>query len=251
MYILSSDYDGTLSLHGSVSAEDRAAIERWRKAGNIFGIISGRGYPSICEEVKRHEVTCDFLICNNGSLIYDGGSEPVDQIAADGKVLQSLVPFIIEAGGWHAAISHASERMVVEIDNGRERNPQDFWITLNDLSGISSFHQLDTRFENDVQAKEFAAKVNQRFGQYVTALPNGASVDMVPAGVNKASGIHRYIALKNVSKEHALVIGDNYNDLDMILEFNGYTVTSGRPEVIAQAKKAYTSIAGLIEEYLK
>jgi HAD superfamily hydrolase (TIGR01484 family) len=250
MYILSSDYDGTLSLHGSVSSEDKAAIEKWRKAGNLFGIISGRGYTGICEEIRRHELTCDFLICNNGSVIYDGGLEPVEQFTVDGKILQSLVPFIIEAGGWRAAITHGNETKSVIMDNGRDQDPRADWITLNDLKNIPAFNQLDTRFEGDAEAKEFAEKVNKQFGQYVTAWQNAMNVDIVPKGVDKAAGLLRYITLKNVSKEQTLVIGDNYNDLSMILEFEGYTVTSGNPEVIAQSKKAYNSIAVLIKEHI-
>jgi HAD superfamily hydrolase (TIGR01484 family) len=251
MYILSSDYDGTLSLYGTVSAVDKAAIEKWRKAGNLFGIISGRGYSSICEEIRHHDLTCDFLICNNGSLIYDGGKEPVAQVTADGKLLQALVPLIIESGGWHAAITHVAERKVVLIDNGHERNPRENWITVNDLSKISCFNQLDTRFDNYTLAKEFAEKVNEEFGQYVTAFPNDVNVDIVPVGVDKATGLLHYIKLKNIPKEHTLVIGDNFNDLNMILEFDGYTVESGRPEVIAQAKRAYDCIASMIEEHME
>jgi len=251
MFVLASDYDGTLNLYGSVSSEDKLAIEKWRKAGNLFGIISGRGYPNICEEIEYYHLSCDFLICNSGSLIYDGGIEPVEQITLDGKILLSLVPFIIDAGGERAAITNVNERYLVKIDNGRERNPLETWIAMEDLINISSFNQLDTGFEKDAQANEFAEKTNQHFGQYVTAFQNGSNVDIVPAGVDKATGLLHYITLKNVPKQHTLVIGDNYNDLNMIVKFDGYAVTTGKAEVITQAKKAYNSIAGLIYEHLE
>jgi hydroxymethylpyrimidine pyrophosphatase-like HAD family hydrolase len=43
MYILASDYDGTLTQHGTISDKDKAAIATWRKAGNLFGVNTGRG----------------------------------------------------------------------------------------------------------------------------------------------------------------------------------------------------------------
>lgn len=251
MYILASDYDGTINQYGSISEQDKAAIERWRKEGNLFGIITGRGHTNICDEARLNNLTCDFFICNNGSVIYDGGLEPVNEVTADGKVLQDLVPFIIASEGWHAAITYGNKRFMVTIDNGRDKNPEENWITVNDLADISLFHQLDTRFEKDLQANEFAKEVNARFGEYVTAHQNGVCVDIVPVGVNKATGMLRYIKFKNVSKEHALVIGDNFNDLDMIIEFNGYAVSSGKSEVIAKSRKAYDNIAGLIEDFLR
>ncbi|HBM80397.1 MAG: HAD-IIB family hydrolase [Clostridiales bacterium] len=250
MYILASDYDGTLTHDGIVSEEDRLAIEKWQMAGNLFGINSGRGYSSICKEMIRNNLVCDFHICNNGSIIYDGDSEPVDQTAAGGKILQSLIPFIIESGGFDVSIYRVHESYRVIIGNEERRNFHENWITANDLKIIPYFNQVDTRFIRDNQAGELTGQVNRQFGKYVTALQNGVNVNIVPAGVDKATGLLHYMALKNVPKNHVLAIGDDYNDLNMILEFNGYTVTSGRPEVIAHAKKAYNSIAGLIKEYL-
>ena len=43
MYILATDYDGTLS-RGGVSQRNKDAIERFRKAGNLFGVVTGRDY---------------------------------------------------------------------------------------------------------------------------------------------------------------------------------------------------------------
>ena len=41
MKIIASDFDGTLNYHG-ISAEDTAAIAKFRAAGNKFGIVTGR-----------------------------------------------------------------------------------------------------------------------------------------------------------------------------------------------------------------
>ena len=41
MIIIASDYDGTLNHHG-VSDGDKEAITKFRKAGNKFGIVTGR-----------------------------------------------------------------------------------------------------------------------------------------------------------------------------------------------------------------
>lgn len=247
MYILASDYDGTLNRGGSVAAEDLAAIAGWRKAGNLFGVISGRSYPNIREELRLHRVPYDFLIGNNGSVIYDGGPEPASMITADGAVLSPLLQMIIEANGWHAAISLAHERYFVRLGNGREQNPREHWIDPADMKRIPAFCQIDTEFGGEEQAHAFAQKVNDRLGQAVTAYPNFRSVDIVPAGVNKATGLLRYIKLKNVTKERTLTVGDNFNDLCMILEFGGYAMATGNPDVIAQAKKSCGSIAELIE----
>ena len=52
----------------------------------------------------------------------------------------------------------------------------------------------------------------------------------------------------DIPKENILAIGDNTNDLEMILEFNGFAVASGNPFIISKASKIYPSIEALIEE---
>ena len=42
MKVIGSDYDGTLN-HNGIDAKKKNAINKWREAGNIFAVISGRG----------------------------------------------------------------------------------------------------------------------------------------------------------------------------------------------------------------
>lgn len=254
MYILASDFDGTLTQHGTVSDKDKAAIAAWRKAGNLFGVNTGRGYRGIKAELERHQVDYDFLICNNGGLIYEIEAKPVEQKTADGGVLPSLVSFILKSGGFHAAI----DRIEIDheagywISDNRDRKPHpDFTqILMDDLNEITYFTQLSTQYEKEEQANKCTQQINEQHGANITAFQNGVCIDIVPVGVNKATGLLRYMHLKQVPKENVLVIGDNFNDMDMILEFNGFSVNSGRPEVIAQARKSFDSIAGLIGDYI-
>jgi Cof subfamily protein (haloacid dehalogenase superfamily) len=255
MYILASDFDGTLTQHGTISDKDKAAIAAWRKAGHLFGINTGRGYYGIKTELERHQVDYDFLLCNNGGLIYENEAKPIEQKTADGKVLPSLVSLILEAGGLHAAIGR------IEIDQeagywisenmDRKPGPEFTRILMDELNAITYFTQLSTQYENEEQANKCTQQINEQFGDNVTAFQNGVCIDIVPVGVNKATGMLHYMHLKKVPKENVLVIGDNFNDLDMILEFNGFSVNSGKPEVIAKASKSFDSIAGLIGEYVK
>ncbi|MDF2543373.1 MAG: HAD-superfamily hydrolase, subfamily [Herbinix sp.] len=254
MYIIASDFDGTLTQHGTVSDKDKAAIAAWRKAGNLFGVNTGRGYCGIKTELERHQVDYDFLLCNNGGLIYENDPKPVEQNTADGEVLPSLVSFILETGGFHAAIG----RIETDTEAGywisenmdRKPGPEFKRIIMDDLNELSYFTQLSTQYEKEEQANKCAQQINELFGKKVTAFQNGVCIDIVPVGVNKATGLLRYMKIKQVPKENVLVIGDNFNDLDMILEFNGFSVNSGRPEVIAKARKSFNSIAGLIGEYI-
>ncbi len=254
MFILASDFDGTLTQHGTVSDKDKDAIAAWRKAGNLFGVNTGRGYCGIKAELEHHQIAYDFLLCNNGGLIYENEAAPIEQKTADGGVLPSLVSLILKSGGFHAAIGRVeSDREAgywISENMDRKPGPEFTRIVMDDLNKITYFTQLSTQYENEAQANKCTQQINELFCDNVTAFQNGVCIDIVPVGVNKAAGLLRYMHLKQVSKEKVLAIGDNFNDLDMILEFNGFSVNSGKPEVISKARKSFDSIAGLIGEYI-
>ncbi len=254
MYILASDYDGTLTQHGTISDKDKAAITAWRNAGNLFGVNTGRGYSGIKKELERHQVDYDYLLCNNGGLIYENEAKPVEQNTADGTVLPPLVSLILETGGFHATIGRIEmDREVcywISENTAPKLGAEFIRISADDLNEITYFTQISTQYEQEEQANQCTQQINELFGDKVTAFQNGVCIDIVPVGVNKATGLLRYMHLKQVPKDNVLVIGDNFNDLDMILEFNGFSVNSGRPEVITKARKSFDSIAGLIGEYI-
>ena len=66
MYILATDYDGTLS-RGGVSERNRDAIRRFREAGNLFGVVTGRDYYMYNTLVDGN-VEFDFILPFNGGM---------------------------------------------------------------------------------------------------------------------------------------------------------------------------------------
>lgn len=54
MKLLATDYDGTLCYgYGDVMPEDLDAIRRWKEAGNLFAVVTGRSGLSIHRELDK------------------------------------------------------------------------------------------------------------------------------------------------------------------------------------------------------
>jgi len=51
-------------------------------------------------------------------------------------------------------------------------------------------------------------------------------IDILPPGATKGTGVERLAALNGLTAENVMVIGDNFNDLDM-LEYAGTPVVMG------------------------
>ena len=251
MKLLASDYDGTLNRNRSIIKEDIEAIERWRADGNLFGLVTGRGFPGADHEMKHYGIDYDFLICNNGSAIYKSNGKLYDEITGDNVVLKPLIRCIMDYKGERAAISGGRDRVCVKLDYIFNRNENENFIDFDEIDSIRfSFTQVDTNAITDSNAEKLAAEINRDFGDYVYAHQNGTNVDITPAGVSKPGGIYRLMKLFGISKKDTFVVGDNFNDLEMIREFDGFAVSSGNPAVVSQASRVYDTIAELIEDIL-
>ncbi len=246
MKVIASDYDGTLNQNRIVSKEDMDAIHRWRQAGNRFGVITGRNLQGILHEMHYYSCPFDFLICNNGCVLYNEKAELLEDRAGDGAVLPDLCGFLIEQKGLHVAVTGTEGRCCVEYE-GQVPGEGGPWIPLSKTAQIQRFTQVDTHFHTEEEASALAAAVNERFHGRVTAFQNGGNVDIVPFGVSKAGGLTRYLELMKIPASQAVTVGDNLNDLDMLLAFGGYAIASGRPEVAKQAGKTCKNVADLVD----
>lgn len=251
MKLIASDYDGTLNRNGRVWDEDIQAIAAWQKAGNLFGLVTGRGFPSARHEMKYYGITVDFYICNNGSAIFGGKEDCIISTEGNPVVLRPLVEAIQKSKGQRAAISGGKERCCVVLDPKRDQGPSEQWVSFAQLDTLPyAFTQIDTNMDSQQEATALSAFINTNYGKYVHAHQNGTNVDITPAGVSKPNGILQYIEKMGIPRECVSVIGDNFNDLEMIRTFSGFAVASGNPYVISQASKIYESVSALIWELL-
>ena len=252
MYILASDYDGTLRRGESISEADRAAISAFRRAGNRFGIITGRGYSGFLRELDRVDFSdYDFLICNNGAVLYEG-ERLLRRHYCPGEVLETLIPFIISVGGLYATITVDQTHFLAIYGRNADKTEGDGigeeeYIHVHHLDRIRQFNQVDCNIGNEADAAEFAAQVNLRYGKWLSAFNYGTCVDIVPAGVSKPAGLREYLAFIEGGKPKRVVtVGDNFNDLGMLLEFEGYAMASGRPEIVERVGRSCSDIAELL-----
>lgn len=95
MKILASDYDGTLNC-GSIDDKKRVAISRWRSAGNLFGLISGRNLDDLVTQLVQERLECDFLVANNGAVIATADGTVLDKVRCEGNIALPLIKLLFE-----------------------------------------------------------------------------------------------------------------------------------------------------------
>jgi Cof subfamily protein (haloacid dehalogenase superfamily) len=245
MKLIASDFDGTITRNGRVWEDDIIAIERWRKAGNLFGVISGRVLFGIEYEVKRHNIGYDYLVGASGGQAEDAQKKELFAYKCDKEHIIEMARFILENGGLSCGVGY--ERTHVNLfDIPRNNNRIDEKL----LSQIPYTNQMNTYFHTDEEAKEFTLKVNTVFHGIFTAHQNGGCVDIPPFGVTKATGIAKVAKIYGVDEKDIITVGDNYNDITMLEAFNGVAVSTAKKEVKEIAKFTAENFTEIVDKYL-
>ncbi|MBQ9745139.1 MAG: HAD-IIB family hydrolase [Clostridia bacterium] len=235
MKIIATDFDGTLSYNGKISDEDKEAIKRFRDDGNKFGVVTGRDLE-MSFWVRNSFPDCDFIISCTGAIICDNSGKIIyekKQIADD--KLKDITEFAISHGAGSFSISDGLTRHYVDV---RGNIPTDF-------SKIKEFNHCATWFYKGENAEALVSYINEKYPGEFSGYRNGGSVDMPPAGVSKSTGILAYASM--FDNPEIYTVGDNYNDLGMIRDFESFAVSNAIPEVKAEANHRCNRIADMIE----
>ena len=242
MIMLAADYDGTLK-QGTITRLDLDAITKFRSLGNIFGVVTGRSLSMMKEEFDKFDLKFDFFIAQNGAIaftdtfttIYETQINPIVSARLI-NMLQKLGPAMYGAATrdkhtvFHMSRQFYDERiayydipLIVE--------------TWHNLNGILSFFICD--FSSDA-ISELYNKLSSEFSDLLSFHYNDGTIDVTAPGLNKSKGVQRVIEF--FKPQCALTIGNEMNDLSMIVDFGGFSVANGRPEVQAAASRVFENI---------
>lgn len=98
MILLATDYDGTLYTNTVDLYLNIKAIKEFREKDNLFVIATGRSFNSIKKQVNMFDIPYDYLICNDGSVIFDNLDNLISARYISQDELHSLVCSLDDSG---------------------------------------------------------------------------------------------------------------------------------------------------------
>ncbi|WP_371483085.1 HAD family hydrolase [Kitasatospora sp. NBC_00315] len=247
--VVATDLDGTL-LRGdlSVSARTRAALDHAVAAGARHLVVTGRpagGCRSLLERLDYR----GLAVCGQGAQLYDVGADRLLSSATlDGPTVRALLALIAErAGALDLAVvtSGLAGRFVVTPGFGERlrhgwrlaERPAELWEQPVDKVLIRRRGMDDDRL---------AALAQQVCADAVTVTHSGEGlVELLPAGVSKASGLAAAAARLGFTAAETVAFGDMPNDIPM-LEWAGHGVAMGNAH--AELRRRADEIAPTNEE---
>ena len=169
---LCCDYDGTLAHHGQLDAATIAAMEQFRATGRKLLMVTGRELDDLKSVCPRLDLF-DLIVAENGALLY-----------------------------WPTT---GEERSLAE------RPPPAFVTELRrrGVERISVGRVIVATWEPH---EKTALAAIRDLGLELQVIFNKGAVMILPAGVNKASGLRAALTELNLSLHNAVGVGDAEND---------------------------------------
>jgi hydroxymethylpyrimidine pyrophosphatase-like HAD family hydrolase len=170
--VLATDYDGTLAAEGRVADSTVAALERLLATGRRLVLVTGRELPELLEIFPRIELF-EWVVAENGALLYSPSTKE---------------EFVLAPPPPAEFVASLRERDVGPISVGR--------------SIVATWEPHETTVLQTIHD----------LGLELQVIFNTGAVMVLPAGVNKATGLQAALAEMGISPHNVVAIGDAEND---------------------------------------
>lgn len=259
-YLVFCDMDNTLlTAKEGIPSCNRTVIRLFTELGGRFTVATGRPPESIRAALGDIKLSLPAISCN-GSLLYDFSTNTVLRRATlDRKqatlAIQDIVRQFPRIGV--EVMAHAGEMFVVQANEYTHAHQVDEKIP-------SVACPLDSVPDGWVKAV-FASdpETIRKLSQYVKTryygrenyflVTNSIYLEIMPTGVGKASGLRDLCTLLGEPLQKTIVIGDYYNDLE-IMQTAGHSVAvANAPSEVRAAADEVTTCScsdGAVGEYL-
>ncbi len=226
MKLLVSDYDGTFNEDNKLSKINKNidAVKRFMDSGNIFAFATGRNYDSIKKEITKYHIPYNYLICSNGSIVFDNKDRVLFQNTILVDTVKKTLRYLNKLGFVKS----------LELRDAYGRSTSDY----NNVCEIV----CTLKFKNSLDARMVREEI---------AFLNSFSfmnVIMFKEELDKKDGIYVVSGIEEIGKEDIYTIGDASNDRGMLEEFNGFKMPYSYPEIMFSEARIVRSVKSLVRK---
>lgn len=233
----------------NITKENLDAVNKWQVKGNLFIITTGRHKKSIIEQMENFSLKPNYYICNNGAVILDKEKNIIFSKCISNQMIEEIIEYICE--NYENSFEIIEKERTIKIMNNRgidNHNPTDIILDRAHISSIKDVVQLHKKFDKEERVAELVIDLNTKFRSSLAAYANVLNVDIVANGMNKSTGID-FICREISNVDDILVIGDSYNDIEMVQKYNGFTVEHGNEDIKKIAREIFFDVASLLKKY--
>ena len=257
MRLLATDLDGTLIFHHAVGQADAEALVRWRKAGNLLVLATGRSVQLVqhAVEVARSSTSIgldyDYAVCATGTTVIDAAGQVRRTRMLSADQVRSVTRTVgVVSDAPVSVFASTLERDYVLDDpvglSTDQRTPADRF-TAAPLSEIAGLGGTSMPLHVPALARSLEEAVDG-----VSCTRSATFVDVTAAGESKGSGLAllaEHLAEQGQVVSEVAAVGDSWNDISMLERADVPCAIAGAPvDVVAAAGGRTTpSVAAFVD----
>ncbi len=202
------DYDGTFYRNQSELLENIEVIQKVRNLGHLFVVATGRSYDSFIKEIEKFNIQFDFLILSGGALILDSNINLIKCYPMDINLCKSVDQKL--------ETFHSSLETKIFIDQYKN---SPVISKLNQVIKMSyTFKKGDDNYQIQTLINDYT---KDAFKTYVVPGKTVDYIEIISSKTNKGVAILDLLEYLKTDYE-IIAAGDSENDLEMLIDFDGY-----------------------------
>lgn len=221
------DVDGTLvNFQGKMPDSAKSALQKAQQNGHQIVLCSGRSkiqiYPWLLE------LGFDGVIAATGAYVECGG-KVVYKHFMTGEEIRAVTALLDEAEACYSA--QAGNRMITSAihrdrqltrfkDLGDEEMIDQIWQYLELADNLEQYEDIEklVYYESKMPVQAIRERLSSICDVTESSFEAAKddSGEITCSGINKAYGMHKYIAYAGIAREDTIAFGDGPNDFDML-----------------------------------
>ena len=257
--LIATDLDGTILFDRKVAPADLDAMRRWRAAGNLLVVDTGKSVFATRDTLEPVGLAFDYAVAFTGAVLADGDYRVLASRFLPDGLAHEIVMSLRGIDGLTVFATTLETDYVVE-DTYHEVSPilQVFVPMEPDQMVGHSFIGVPMRVRDDDVRERIVADLAGRWGEQLEVVRNQEFLDVIPAGATKGTGLNDLIAwLTRPDGPHpgesveTWTIGDSWNDIPMHAVADHAVALPWSPaEVTAACERTAGSLAELVDSIL-
>ena len=232
MKLLVSDYDCTLFRNCIQIRANIEAIKKFRSGGNKFVIATGRSFMHIKSTIYSYKIPYDYLICNDGSTVFDKNDNLLSVEYLENYEIKDIEYYlqILKNSGFIDKITYYNEYT-------------------NVFPTYSSIIEIAANFKKNKSCTFYVKEIEDLFHSIGVYYFGNELYIKKPK--NKSMAIKEIERIENVEPKNIFTVGDDFNDFEMIRDYNGYNMPFSHPSLRKVSNGTVTSVKQLIKKINK
>ncbi len=223
MKIIVSDFDNTF--YTAEYEKNVQLIKSFIEKGNKFIIATGRPIYLLKPDIEDYNLDCSYIVCNDGGVIFDSEGKKIFEENIDKEVAKEVYELLSKDDNFEEVFIDTALNFSKDIND-----------TFNAILALPKDKKIAQKQIDELMEKypSIQGYISHRW------------LNILNKNSSKGNAIKMLMNMNNWSYDDVITIGDNYNDISMLENFNSFII-KGDKNIEDKAKYVVNNFKEMLE----